>query len=211
MVLSARELARLAHARTEARTDELTGLGNRRAFLEVLGARFGTGEPFHLLLLDLDGFKNVNDTLGHGAGDTCLQAIAKGLTGISPERRALFRLGSDEFALLAPAEPDTVQRLVARLRTEIARPVPIGDNTANVATSIGIINCPDQAASPAQALRGADVAMYHAKKHRLGHAHFGSSPRPGQDQPDAGPVPAARHDAGEVNAPVAAGYRESPE
>ena len=172
LVLSVRELERLGHARAEARTDELTGLGNRRAFLEVLGARYADGESFHLLLMDLDGFKDVNDTLGHGAGDICLQAISKRMGAISSQRRALFRLGGDEFAVLTGPSRDGLDALVAQLLSEVARPVPIGDDTVTLAASIGIISCPGQATTPAKAVRRADAAMYHAKSHHLGHAQY---------------------------------------
>jgi diguanylate cyclase len=174
LVLSVREVERLVSARIEARTDELTGLGNRRAFLEALKAHLATGGRFHLLLMDLDGFKNVNDTLGHSAGDICLQTIAARMSALCGTRRALYRLGGDEFALLTTASQGEVSTLAGQLQVTVARPVPIGDQQVRVATSIGIIACPDQATTSAQALRRADTAMYHAKTHRLGHIRYTS-------------------------------------
>jgi diguanylate cyclase len=92
------ELLRLAYS------DELTGLANRRALLRALGKDVAVGGPAALILLDLDGFKMINDTHGHGAGDQVLCTVAGRLAGLIGSGGAVFRLGGDEFAVLLRRE-----------------------------------------------------------------------------------------------------------
>ena len=104
-VLTFREVQALAETREEARTDELTGLANRRRFSELLGEAGGALRPggrFALLLVDLDRFKEVNDSLGHDAGDQLLRLIGPRIEPHLGPRDLLARLGGDEFAVLAP-------------------------------------------------------------------------------------------------------------
>jgi diguanylate cyclase (GGDEF)-like protein len=136
--------------------DPLTGLANRRAFEEELGAAAATGTPT-VLLLDLNGFKSVNDRFGHAVGDELLAAVAARISGEIPAGAVAARMGGDEFAVLLPT--DVGDDLAARLRTAIHRPVHAGGQDLLVGASIGIADGSD----PVEVLRRADVAMYAAK------------------------------------------------
>jgi len=100
---------RYGRLRDQSRLDALTGIGNRRAYEERLAAAVAHAarydEPLSLVLLDLDGFKHVNDTYGHPAGDAELQGVARLLEGRTRSQDDVFRLGGDEFALLLPGTP----------------------------------------------------------------------------------------------------------
>jgi diguanylate cyclase (GGDEF)-like protein len=158
----------------QARHDPLTGLANRRALNDELDRMVhdavDTGQQAAVLLIDLDGFKAVNDSLGHQAGDLLLQQVATRLTGMMRHTDVVARLGGDEFAVLLPAvqSADQVATIAAKVLDEIRRPVDLSGTTATVSGSIGIALCPDAAADHEQLLQHADVAMYTAKRGRLG-------------------------------------------
>lgn len=152
-----------------AERDPLTDLVNRRGFLAQLEARMGTarggGPPFALLFLDLDGFKPVNDTYGHRAGDLVLQAVADalraGLRGVD----VAARLGGDEFAaLVQTAEPGALERLGARLLANVERPVDVDGVEVRVSASLGVVVCDGSDGSADAVLERADRAMYLAKQ-----------------------------------------------
>ena len=168
-------IARLAYL------DSLTGLPNRQSFLdrvdrEIRRAEQG-GRRIAVLFLDLDGFKNVNDTMGHGAGDQLLQSAAKRLalglrptdvvtwSGVEGTEDALARLGGDEFAGLILQVDDPVDTLVVahRLGHLMRRPFTINGRSVSLTTSIGIALYPDDGTDAATLLKHADTAMYHAK------------------------------------------------
>ena len=165
LVVTFREAHALADSRRLALTDELTGLGNRRAFYEALAERLAAGETGALLLLDLDRFKEVNDSLGHHAGDTLLQQLTTRLTkDVRGESDLLVRLGGDELALLVAGAdgPQAMERAV-RLRDVLALPFHLEGVTVRVSASIGIALYPQHGDAPSAVLRRADVAMYQAK------------------------------------------------
>lgn len=178
LILTVREVEQLTGVRAEARTDALTGLGNRRQLTEVLDTALldtstNQDRGLTLMLMDLDGFKDINDTLGHEAGDQVLAVIGTRLRECVRDGDALFRLGGDEFAVVVstPGALD-VDRLITRLTAAIATPIGVGDVQVRVGVSIGVVTCPDQARQTGEALRLADIAMYHAKRGRLGSAHY---------------------------------------
>lgn len=169
-VLSFRELRLLALTRREALTDELTGLANRRALLRELAALCDSGAPrAALLLCDLDGFKEFNDTLGHEAGDELLREAGERIArAVGAEGRAA-RLGGDEFAVLAyDARAAEALALAGRLRCELSAPLPVAGIEVRVDASIGIALAPAHSRHAAGLLRRADVAMYEAKGSRTG-------------------------------------------
>lgn len=154
----------------EALYDSLTGLPNRRLLhdqlQEVVRSSVRDGYPVALLLLDLDRFKDVNDTLGHDAGDILLQEIGRRLGEALPPTDTVARLGGDEFAILLT---DTVSAEAAVLRAEdvllrIGEPLVLKEHTVQVGGSIGIALCPEHGRQADELLRGADVAMYVAKR-----------------------------------------------
>jgi diguanylate cyclase len=167
-----REVRSFNEIKEQARTDELTGLANRRALLEAAGRVLATasaGRPAALLLLDLDGFKEVNDSLGHTSGDLLLRQIGPRLQPALRPGEVLARLGGDEFAVLLPeAGLDEAQERAERLRKLILQPFALEDIRLHVGVSIGVATAPVPAATVQEMLRCADVAMYAAKSAREG-------------------------------------------
>jgi diguanylate cyclase (GGDEF)-like protein/PAS domain S-box-containing protein len=152
-----------------SRTDFLTTLPNRAAFIEQLGNAFAAakrgGTPFAVLYLDLDYFKDVNDTLGHPMGDKLLQAVAERLRNQVRESDIVARFGGDEFAVLqagaaAPAEAGT---LAAKICKELSGPYQIEGNNIRVSASIGISIFDVALLDPADMIAQADLALYRAK------------------------------------------------
>jgi diguanylate cyclase (GGDEF)-like protein len=167
-----REVRAFNEVKQQARTDELTGLANRRALLEAAQRVLTTASarrPAALLLLDLDGFKEVNDSLGHTAGDHLLRQIGPRLAPALRPGEVLARLGGDEFAVLLPeASLDEAQERAERLRKLILQPFAVEDIRLHVGVSIGVATAPVPAATVQEMLRCADVAMYAAKSAREG-------------------------------------------
>ncbi|XYD07178.1 EAL domain-containing protein [Methylobacterium sp. NMS12] len=161
--------------RTESRmrmlaySDALTGLPNRAHFHDLLArhaeACGAQDQAFAVLALDLDRFKLVNDTLGHGLGDALLRKTAKRLTAALGARDVVARLGGDEFAVLqvAPAGPEAVQALAARIIELVGRPFLIEGQLVNVGASVGAALAPADGLTPGDLLRNADLALYKAK------------------------------------------------
>ncbi|MCG8359557.1 MAG: EAL domain-containing protein [Kiloniellales bacterium] len=158
----------------QALHDALTGLPNRVLLMDrlthALDLAQRQSEPLGLLLLDLDRFKEINDTLGHHVGDLLLRDVAKRL--IEPLRRTdtIARLGGDEFAVLLPAVTDLerAERVSRRLEHVLERPFQVETLSLEVAVSIGIALYPDHAEDGSKLLQCADVAMYTAKTERTG-------------------------------------------
>ena len=123
------------------------------------------GETFALLCLDLDQFKNVNDTLGHPAGDELLKSVAERLRGCVRETSLVARLGGDEFAMIQTAieQKDDIAVLVSRICDAIRIPFNIEDHEVIIETSIGIAIAPDDSIDPDELLKMADMALYRAK------------------------------------------------
>lgn len=152
-----------------ARSDMLTGLSNRRAFDEKLDLalmrRAGTPLPLALMLIDLDRFKDINDTLGHLAGDTVLKVVATRLREAAFDIDVLARLGGDEFAILIgdAGAAQSAELLAARLKVAMSRPIPITGSTVTVTLSIGIAYCNGEL-SARDLTHLADRALYAAKE-----------------------------------------------
>jgi diguanylate cyclase (GGDEF)-like protein len=153
--------------------DGLTGLPNRLSFTERTGQALQDSvrddQPFSLLLLDLDRFRDINDTLGHQVGDQLLQQVALRLKGRLRGGDILARLGGDEFAILLPAtEAAAGRRVATALLGVLASPVQVDEMALSVEASIGIAVSPDDGQDPHTLLQRADVAMYAAKRHHTG-------------------------------------------
>jgi diguanylate cyclase (GGDEF)-like protein len=177
LIVTFGEVRRLAHSRELALTDELTGLGNRRAFyeqVEALTRGMSARTSAALLLLDLDRFKEVNDSLGHHAGDDLLQLVAARLTRVlGGGRHRLARLGGDEFAIfLVDADADAAAAFAADIREALKPPFKVDAVTVRVDASVGIAHYPAHGREVTQLLRRADIAMYNAKLGRSGHASY---------------------------------------
>ncbi|HEX2378379.1 MAG TPA: sensor domain-containing diguanylate cyclase [Gaiellales bacterium] len=160
----------------QAVTDALTGLANRRQFYEVLGReyeraqRFGT--PLSLILLDIDDFKQINDTRGHLAGDAVLHGVAATLAELIREIDMAARYGGEEFAILLPqTAQDGAAQLAERLRREIAaRPIRFGpDEIDGITASFGVAAGPEDSMTQIDLIASADAALYQAKRDGKNH------------------------------------------
>jgi diguanylate cyclase (GGDEF)-like protein len=157
----------------QALHDPLTGLPNRTLFTDRVrqaAAALGPDGRLAVLLVDLDRFKEINDTLGHASGDLVLREVGVRLRAGLPDSHIVARLGGDEFAVLVPALPDwdaavDVGRLV---RATLGRPLPIEQLELEVTGSIGIALGPDHGSDPELLLQRGDVAMYQAKEGHTG-------------------------------------------
>ena len=155
--------------RAMALTDALTGLPNRLRLndeVELALRRYHEGGyRFALLFVDLDGFKTINDTLGHDAGDELLVAIAQRLRAVVRETDAVVRLGGDEFVVVLHDldRHETAHRIAQALVETASRPVELTVATAQVGASVGISYCPEHASEREGLLKAADAAMYAAK------------------------------------------------
>jgi diguanylate cyclase (GGDEF)-like protein len=154
---------------TLADADPLTGLANRRVFLDRLAlavaANRRAADPFAILLLDLDNFKNINDTLGHPAGDTLLCEVAVRLSQTVRETDLVARLGGDEFAILqlGVTNPDYAGALASRIAASLAAPCKIAGSNVHATVSIGIGIWSAAIASSEALVMQADLALYRAK------------------------------------------------
>ena len=152
-----------------AQHDVLTGLPNRLLLAETLGAAITNADRRQarvaILFIDLDRFKNINDTLGHRAGDQLLQSVAQRLQGALPAGCTLFRQGGDEFIILMAPVNDLSQAVAAanQLRELVTTPFTGAGQTFFTSASIGISLYPDDAADGETLLRNAETAMYEAK------------------------------------------------
>lgn len=168
----------LARETAAARTDLLTGLVNRMAFLERLEGEIARasryGRPLSIAYLDLDGFKGVNDQHGHAAGDEVLRIVAGVLRTSLRTEDVPARLGGDEFAVILPeTAPDTATHVVERLRAQVEERMRGFDWP--VTCSVGVVTSPVSAASAEQMVRAADELMYevkHSGKNALRQAIF---------------------------------------
>ncbi|MDX6751549.1 diguanylate cyclase [Geminicoccaceae bacterium 1502E] len=152
-----------------AQQDELTGLANRSLLRDRLqralaGAR-RHGTSVAVVVLDLNGFKAVNDRLGHGAGDELLRQVGQRLCARLRETDTVARMGGDEFALVLEnlARPEHAAIVVRKVLDAMAAPLPLTDGVAEISASLGVAVYPDDGAEPAVLLRKADRAMYEAK------------------------------------------------
>jgi diguanylate cyclase (GGDEF)-like protein len=173
LAMTFRDVITLAETRTQALTDELTGLANRRALIAALGAHAKRIDPdsessLALMLIDLDRFKEINDSLGHDVGDELLRQLARRLENYIRPGDLLSRLGGDEFAILLAPERDqtAAERVASRIAAALDEPFALDDMTLHVRGSIGIALYPHHCADPMQLLQRADVAMTIAKRSR---------------------------------------------
>ena len=171
VVLTIKELRSLADSQRQARTDELTGLANRRQFYEALRAELGQrdpGRPLTVVLLDLDRFKEINDSLGHSFGDRLLQQIGPRVRqGLRPSD-LVARLGGDEFAVIVEGGEELARRMADRMLSDIRLPFLLEGLKLHIDASIGACDCPAHGLNGDELLARADVAMYVAKKGRTG-------------------------------------------
>lgn len=156
--------------------DPLTGLANRTLFKRELGAELETvarqGSSSALLIMDLDRFKEVNDSLGHAAGDELLMKVAQALVRALDEKAFIARLGGDEFAIILKEASDREQvgSVAQQLVDILSQPFRLGQGEVSIGASIGIVMLPEDGSDNEEAIKNADLALYRSKD--LGRARF---------------------------------------
>jgi diguanylate cyclase len=165
LLLANHDLGALVTTRRQARTDELTLIANRRSLIERVDEMVASGVSGSLLLIDLDGFKEVNDSLGHSAGDHLLVQVAERLVAVAADHHLVARLGGDEFAIVLPGADATESMAVAnRLHEALDVPVELDGIQIRMNGSVGCTSFPRDASSTSDLMRCADIAMYTAKR-----------------------------------------------
>jgi diguanylate cyclase (GGDEF)-like protein/PAS domain S-box-containing protein len=174
VVLSLRDLTQLKVAQSElhrlAFYDPLTGLANRQLFRDrlnhVIHRSKRNQESAALMFLDLDGFKRINDTLGHDAGDELLKLVAQWLAGCVRDDDSVARLGGDEFVVLLSrvSSPDAAAKVAETILRRLCQRVRLNDHEVGVTVSIGITMVPQDSEDSGTLMKYADLAMYRAKE-----------------------------------------------
>jgi diguanylate cyclase (GGDEF)-like protein/PAS domain S-box-containing protein len=182
IVVNARDIsereAQTAALRYQALHDALTDLPNRTLFRESLQQAILEAQRYNkslaLLFLDLDRFREINDTFGHQWGDVLLQQVGPRLRGTLRKSDPVARLGGDEFAVLLPNVGDVmvVRRVASRILSALEQPFLIEGHTLDVGTSIGIALCPEHGEDADTLMRRADIALYIAKRAGSGYAFY---------------------------------------
>ncbi|MGH1363999.1 MAG: EAL domain-containing protein [Calditrichia bacterium] len=153
----------------DAYHDHLTGLPNRKLFMDRLDNAIQQGLRYKRVLgvifVDLDGFKEINDTLGHDVGDLMLKHVTQQLTSTVRASDTVARFGGDEFIIIVNqlCEEKFLNRIIEQLQAKLARPVELDGHTCSVSASIGISIYPFDGAESEELIKNADTAMYHAK------------------------------------------------
>jgi diguanylate cyclase (GGDEF)-like protein len=163
-------VAALVKLRRQAQFDELTGVANRRSFERRIARELRERRPFALVLLDLDRFKEVNDTLGHASGDAVLREVAARLSAMAGAGGLVGRMGGDEFAVLLPGvyEGTVARRTAERLRASLDEPIRIDDASIEITASAGVSRYPADANENVALFRRADAALYASKEQGAG-------------------------------------------
>ncbi len=152
--------------------DPLTGLANRLRLVETLKTQIPSlpaDQKLALFFLDLDGFKDINDTLGHPVGDELLAMVGERLEGILGSKGMTVRFGGDEFAVLAQISTESeIGKIADRIIDTVRQPVTADDHVLHVGVTLGISLAPDHGTEPEELLRRADIALYKAKSEDRG-------------------------------------------
>jgi diguanylate cyclase (GGDEF)-like protein len=151
------------------RTDLLTGLANREHLQASIEDLVAQDRPIVLVLVDLDRFKVVNDSFGHGHGDELLRAVAARLRSVGPEGSVVARVGSDVFAVVLVGTPSQDRLGADQLLGALARPFRVGDRVVHLSATLGVCRYPEDAGSGAELMLRADVALHEAKRTSRGH------------------------------------------
>jgi len=169
------------HASQLAKFDSLTGLSNRLRMAEVLEASLVAsthhGRPCAIMSIDLDRFKQVNDTLGHPAGDALLNQVAERLLNSVGDKETVSRLGGDEFQIILPHCGDRriLEGLATRIIAALSQPYSIGGSRCSIGASIGVAVAPEHGRTREELIRNADLALYASKADGRGRCRFFSS------------------------------------
>ncbi|MDQ7073805.1 MAG: EAL domain-containing protein [Gammaproteobacteria bacterium] len=187
LVLLVQEISELVKNSHQAQHDALTGLPNRSLFMDrcqqALRAYQRNKTPFSLIQMDLNKFKEVNDTLGHHIGDLLLQQVSQRLHQHLRSIDTLARLGGDEFALLLPDTHGRQAEEVAKhLQQKLQKPMQLEDHSLTIGISMGITSAPHNGDQLDKLLQCADVAMYEAKHNQLGYKLYDPKQNPDDNE-----------------------------
>lgn len=155
------------NVKKQATTDELTGKGNRYLFYSELDRLIEKNADMAVCFMDLDGFKQINDALGHDVGDEVLKAMAQKFDETLPNNASAFRLGGDEFAIIIEpvAAKEEVILILENLKNNMNKPIVIDNNTISIEYSLGVVLALDEKYSRKELINYADNAMYYIKEH----------------------------------------------
>lgn len=158
----------------QAFTDQLTGSGNRHMFLATLDKILKKKDKFAICFMDLDGFKQINDTMGHDAGDELLISLANVFKEKLPKNAVAYRLGGDEFAIIIQKIKTTedITIVLDNLKKELSVPIQILDSAITLEYSLGISVYPEDGTNRQDLIMYADDAMYHIKEHGKNDYYF---------------------------------------
>jgi len=158
----------------QAYTDQLTGRGNRYLFLSVLDKLISKGDKFAICFMDLDGFKQINDTMGHDAGDELLVYLAKTFDEILPKNAVAYRIGGDEFGLIIQNIKTThdITKVLSGIKKHLEKPVLIHGSNISLQFSLGISVFPEDATNKNDLIIYADNAMYYVKENGKNGYYF---------------------------------------
>ena len=166
-LINYRKIRKREIEKKQAYTDQLTGRGNRYLFLSVLDKLIKQGNKFAVCFMDLDGFKQINDALGHDIGDEVLKAVSCKFDESLPSNAKAYRLGGDEFAIVISqiSSKEEVILILENLKNNMAKPVVIENNTISIEYSLGVVLALDERYSRKDLVNYADNAMYYIKEH----------------------------------------------
>lgn len=157
----------------EAKYDKLTGLKNRAVFYRELQVKIDRQESFGMILFDVDGFKNVNDTLGHSNGDVVLKELARRCSAMENGLFRVYRLAGDEFTAIVDAKSEEVAKNYARMiKVSFKEPFILDENEYGLHSSIGVAMFPEDGGNAKDIVDAADSAMYYVKKHGKNNIAF---------------------------------------
>lgn len=169
--------------RKRAEQDTLTGLMNRAGIIDDIRRRLASGAPVGVLLMDLDGFKAVNDTMGHLVGDRLLTVQSRRLEAVARREDAVGRLGGDEFVVISSAVGEqALMGLARRVRHALCQPVSLDGVEVGCSASVGAAWSPEHGVTHDELMRHADEAMYRAKRGGLGVQAFSDQSDPRHEQ-----------------------------
>jgi diguanylate cyclase (GGDEF)-like protein len=148
-----------------ARTDDVTGMANRAAFRAILekASAEASENPFAIFMIDLDRFKQVNDTMGHAAGDKLLKRVAMRLVDLAGDGEEVARLGGDEFVVLTRMDRQAASLFAARIVEALSEPYQIEGSKLLIGASVGVALAPEDAGDASDLMKAADMALYAAK------------------------------------------------
>ena len=157
----------------EAKYDMLTGLKNRAVFYQELQEKIDRHKSFGMILFDVDGFKNVNDTLGHNNGDVVLKELAKRCSKMENGLFRVYRLAGDEFTAIVEAKNEEVAKNYARMiKFTFKDPFILDEKEYSLHSSIGIAMFPEDGGNSKEIVEAADSAMYYVKNHGKNNIAF---------------------------------------